>query len=183
LTHRPLTADDNKAIDRFVAVASRYCTTLEGAQALSGPQLVRKAAEQVPELYRAALDLPDFEPTTSGNDHARRVAAKGDARTVRASLPDEVAAYAVYWHSIDPFTGPPDEPEASDLRDDLVAIYEDVRTGLRSWASASADDRADIAWGWRFHFIHHWGRHATSALTAIHALLFERFIEVPHDSA
>jgi hypothetical protein len=180
---RPLTADEIQAIDRFVAVANRYCSTLEGAPALSGPQLVRRSAELLPELYRAALDLPDIEPATSGDDHARRGAAKEDAHVVHASLPHGIAAYSMYWHSVDPFTGPPDEPVASDLRNDLVKIYEDVRTGLRAWPAASTNERADIAWGWRFHFIHHWGRHVTSALTAIHALLFDRFIEFPQDSA
>jgi hypothetical protein len=151
---------------------------------MSGPQLLRAVAEELPALYRAALDLPDIEPATSNaEDLQLRAAASEDASRVKQSLPTELGEYALYWHIFDPLESPPDEPVASDLREDLVEIYEDVRTGIQSWPTVSADDRADIAWAWRFNFIHHWGQHATSALTAIHWLLFDRFIELSKDSA
>src|ERR1043166_3181102 len=181
MTQQTLTAKDVAAVDRFVAVARQYCSVMEGAHAASGPQLIRKSAELLPELYRAALDLPDIETGTTDGETALRMAAKEDAHIVQASLPNELADYSIYWHTFDPLESPPDEPVASDLRNDFVEIYEDVRTGIQTWAAASIEDKADIAWGWRFNFIHHWGRHAVSAMTAVHALLFARFIELPRD--
>jgi hypothetical protein len=184
VNHRSLTSDNVAAIDRFVSVANRYCSTLDSAKTMSGPELLRALAEQLPGLYRAALDLPDIEPATSdSNDLQLRAAANEDAHRVQESLPSELSDYAVYWQVFDPFEDPLSEPVASDLRSDLVEIYEDVRTGIQSWPTASSDDRADIAWEWRFGFIHHWGRHATSALTAIHWLLFDRFIELSKEPA
>jgi hypothetical protein len=63
---------------------------------------------------------------------------------------------------------PPDEPVVGDLADDLVAIYRDVAAGLALYDASCIDD---AIWQWGFNFQIHWGRHASSAIRALHCYL------------
>jgi hypothetical protein len=54
------------------------------------------------------------------------------------------------------------------LADDLGDIYRDVTTGLRAF---QAGHILQARWEWGFHFQHHWGEHATSAIRALHSWL------------
>ena len=108
---------------------------------------------------------------------ALRLEALEEARAVRDALPADLGQYSLYWFVFDPLETPPEEAVAGDLREDLIEIYEDVRTGLHNWPTTSSSERTDLVWQWRFDFVHHWGRHATAALAAVHALRFDRLID------
>ncbi|MNT90328.1 hypothetical protein D3C72_2312100 [compost metagenome] len=54
-----------------------------------------------------------------------------------------------------------------DLGDDLMDAYQDIRAGLLLFDEGRA---RDALWHWSFMHRVHWGRHATSALHALHCM-------------
>jgi hypothetical protein len=69
----------------------------------------------------------------------------------------------------DPIEVPASESVTGDLADDLMDIYCDLK-GLRY-----CDDghTFQAVFHWSFTFAVHWGRHATSALRALHCYLVD----------
>ena len=59
-------------------------------------------------------------------------------------------------------------PVVSDVVDDLLDIYLELKNGL---ATLEAVGWREAAWHWRESFVSHWGRHAVSALSALHNLV------------
>jgi hypothetical protein len=55
-----------------------------------------------------------------------------------------------------------------DLADDLVDIYRDVSAGSAFHDAGCVDD---AIWQWGFSFQTHWGKHASSAIRALHCYL------------
>jgi|AntDryMetagUQ889_1029465.scaffolds.fasta_scaffold07066_2 hypothetical protein len=78
--------------------------------------------------------------------------------------------WGIYW-VLDPLAiddGKPDpEVMAGDLSDDLADIWRDLKAGLRGLDEGGPE--MSIRWEWRWGFYNHWGPHATSALTVLHA--------------
>jgi uncharacterized protein DUF5063 len=73
-----------------------------------------------------------------------------------------------YWKVFDPFDLE-DGPLQTTISDDLADIYCDLQEGLVTLrASSLPSDR--IIWEWKFGLESHWGRHAVSAMNALHAL-------------
>jgi hypothetical protein len=68
----------------------------------------------------------------------------------------------------DPLSVPPDEPVVGSLSDDLCDVYREVVSGLREY---EAGRRAQAVWEWGFGLRHHWGKHATGAIRALHRWL------------
>jgi hypothetical protein len=73
--------------------------------------------------------------------------------------------FQYYWELFHSVTKEPEEPVCGDLVDDLLDIYKDVKEGLLAFESG---ERVLAAWHWRNTFGFHWGRHATSAIKALH---------------
>jgi len=69
-----------------------------------------------------------------------------------------------YWTVFDP----PDRNSLAEetLSDDIADIYLDLKNAIALQLSEIGPD--DLVWQWRFDFRNHWGRHAVSALTALH---------------
>ena len=171
----PLTPEGRATVDQFAKQAAAYCVLLDEADRYSPGEFLRLVQQRLLEVVRAALDLPDISPGTEQN--RVDLASKEAARIAQARLPPGLAEHAFYSHIFDPFEAPSEPPVGSDLRHDLVEIYEDLRSSLGRWKSGSEPEQADAVWDWRQGFIHHWGRHATEAIKTIHWLLFDQFIE------
>jgi Domain of unknown function (DUF5063) len=60
-----------------------------------------------------------------------------------------------------------EEPVMSDVGDDLLDTYHDIRRGLLLFDAQQADE---ALWHWSFLHQIHWGRHAVGALFALHCL-------------
>ncbi len=59
-----------------------------------------------------------------------------------------------------------------DVADDISDIYIDVRRGLDLFDRGL---ESDALWVWVFNFHIHWGKHATSAIRALHAYFAARW--------
>jgi hypothetical protein len=73
--------------------------------------------------------------------------------------------FQYYWEIFEPVTDTPEEAVCGDITDDLGDIYIDVKEGLLAYPLSEQS----AVWHWRTTFGFHWGRHATSALRALHA--------------
>jgi hypothetical protein len=63
------------------------------------------------------------------------------------------------------------EPVTATLSDDLSDIYCDVTKGLLTVAEHPDVVPASVVWQWKFDLQIHWGKHATSAIYAMHCFL------------
>jgi hypothetical protein len=116
-------------------------------------------------LYAAALELPQpwSESVTNTPEPAAAATHRLHAvRTRAAAIPLQH-----YGEIFSPLV-PPDEPVVGDLADDLVDIYRDVSAGLAFHDAGRVDD---AIWQWGFNFQIHWGKHASSAIRALHCYL------------
>lgn len=146
----------------FYRAADEFCTWA-GSHATDGPADVPQAVRALAGLYAAALALP-ADPER-GKD-----IAEPDPATHPTWIPavEHFAALPCrfYWVVFDPHAEPDGEPVAGDLVDDLADVYRDVATGVLLWEQGH---RNEAIWHWRFNSNVHWGRHAVSALAAMHA--------------
>jgi hypothetical protein len=62
------------------------------------------------------------------------------------------------------------------LGDDIADIYRDVRSGLEIYRQGTHCAIVGAAFDWKFGFSTHWGRHAVSALTALHEIMAENLL-------
>ena len=149
-------------LTEFAEVAAEYCawcdtpskTELDEAQV---------ALRILSRLYLLALKLRELEDTPG----------------VEVDRPDHAAWRAVYerfgalpfnyYASIhDPREIDSAEVDVGDLSDDLADIYRDLSAGLSIFRAGHA---AAAEWEWAWSFRHHWGRHASSAIHALHCWL------------
>lgn len=152
--------DKDEAMRAFANCASDYRSWCEGPRASDPLQLLREATWHVARLYAAALELPDVE-FADHPDPPDLPKTDWDAmfKSFRA-LP-----FNHYREVYDPSIDDVDEPVVGDVADDLADIYSDLIKGL--WLFDRGHTRA-AAWNWKFTFDAHWGRHAVSALRALH---------------
>jgi hypothetical protein len=68
-----------------------------------------------------------------------------------------------------------EKPVTGDLADDLADIYRDIKKGLDLYETGHV---TEALWDWNQSFHSHWGRHATSALHALHAYAADEDIDL-----
>jgi hypothetical protein len=121
---------------------------------------LREATRHLARLYAAALELPDVG-FTDHPDPPDLPKADWDAMFKSfGALP-----FNYYWEVYDPAIEDSDEPVVGDVADDLADLYSDLIKGL--WLLGRGHKMAAV-WHWKFTFGCHWGRHAVSALRALH---------------
>jgi hypothetical protein len=151
-------------VREFTETASRFCSLLEGASALSAYQLAREVAVILPELYRLGLLLPDVNPKTErpidGTVSHDKVAE------LRRGIQGIFGKLDLYREIFDAYENPDDEPVIGSVGDDLSSIYGELQDGLVAFVVSPEE----AVWHWKFGFINHWGRHLVSALRSIHHL-------------
>lgn len=144
---------------RFAELSQAYCRWAEGDPDPSTD--LQTALRLLPELYAAALNLPDTEP---GDRVAERMLEKSKAVFRRfGSLP-----FQYYEEIFDPFEDTPVSPVTGDICDDLADIYLDLKEGLDLYQQGEVDT---AVFSWRITFGFHWGRHLTGALNALHCFV------------
>jgi len=147
-------------LERFAEAAEEYCAWCE-AQAGEPRAEARSAIRHLAKLYALALDLrlpPDPDLELEGH-HT-------DDQTWKAIFERSSALPFSYYSVVfDPHTTPPEDPVTGDLADDLADIHRDLTCGLSLYR---AGHTTEAQWEWCHSFQSHWGRHASSALRALH---------------
>lgn len=74
---------------------------------------------------------------------------------------------AIWYYNaiVNPLVEPPETPVVMDLADDIADIYRDLSEGLALFDNGHT---AAAQWELAFSFHGHWGRHAASAISALH---------------
>jgi hypothetical protein len=172
----------------FVEVAQDFCRLLERKTRLSPRGFLRRVLKSTVALYGAGLKLPNVDPDRGYHpggqwfeknkrlpiqelikldpqvqEHSRR--HKLILRKIIRSLGGELRYQIVF----DPFQDR--ETVSSTLSDDLAGIYCDVKEGLLNIKS-SRRVSSSVIWQWKCDFESHWGRHAVSAINAMHCRLY-----------
>jgi len=164
------------AVQAFAAEARRYCTWAVSIE--QGDQGAANALRRIVALYEAALRLP--EPSVKGTQDDRPAFVSREEReAVRVACARLPLQY--YSELFDPLPVPADEePVVGDIADDIADIFSDVLGGLRCF---DRERVPDAVWEWAFGFQIHWGKHASSAIRALHAYLAENCRERLVDGA
>lgn len=152
-------------IDRFAIEAELFARwAAEGTD--EGAIAVRNGLLRFTRLYLAGLEIPECggDTGTDGSVSVRIDDAEWDMVFAHAArLP-----FDYYGKVSDPQPVPPEESLIGSLADDIADIYRDVVTGLRHF---QAGRRAEAIWQWTNSLQIHWGRHASSAIHALHCWL------------
>jgi hypothetical protein len=131
-----------------------------------GDTAAREALIRITRLYLAALYLPTLHDDDVEDDHVEERVDDGEWKAVYAAsarLP-----FDFYGETFDSQKVPPEDSGVGSLADDIADIYRDVVSGLREHQT---NRHARAVWNWTFGFQHHWGRHATGAIRALHGWL------------
>ncbi len=160
--------DENIAIQTFADTARRYGDWACDGVKTSGESLTEPLF-YVSNLYAQALSLPEREA-------AAEFAALYDRYAVGEQEWGQIfkgfceLPFQYYWSLFQPVADTPEEPGCGDLHDDLADIYRDLETGYRMYQDGHIDS---AVFHWKIRFRAHWGRHATSALYAMHCHVTE----------
>ncbi len=148
------------ALNEFVVVAREYVAWCESPSEGESED-ARRVLGLLVRLYSLALQLglpeaEDIEDEARSPDDAawRKVFERG------GKLP-----FTFYSEVFDPMVLPPEKPGIGDLADDIADLHRDLAEGL-SLINAGHDAAAE--WFFTFSFRSHWGRHASSAIRALH---------------
>ena len=151
--------------ERFSEEARQFIAWADGG-ASDEPLTAPLALRRVVALYAAALALPQPWSRGVSNRDDEPVAFGERLQALRrraAAIPLQH-----YGEIFSPLVAAPDEPVVGDLADDLLDIYRDVALGLQAHEDGRIDD---AIWHWGFNFQIHWGKHASSAIRALHCYL------------
>jgi hypothetical protein len=158
----------------FTGRAHDVCTTLEHAGERGLIPTLQELARLLPQLYAVAITLPAVEPTN--DQSAKSELEPDDVRPLLFALAELLGPYDSYVEIFNPRDPQPGDPVTGMLSGDLAELYLDLRNSVALLERPNLAS-VDVLWEWRFAFSFHWGRHLTSALRVIHALLFEEFVE------
>jgi len=167
----PSALHDSPPVLEFRGLAFKYCALIESHRELTRLKFLKMCLDLLPDLYKKALVLPRFEPTRESLPE--RSIKHDEWADLFGSIRERLGKYDSYREVFDPIFPEQDDPTQSSLADDLADIYRDLKNGLIYWDMVSPTRYEDAVWEWSFNFACHWGQHLTSALRAIHFLVFD----------
>jgi hypothetical protein len=144
----------------FSQAAERFCTW---AETDPGEDDLYRALHHVAELYALQVAMPGADPEPEAED---LYVDKNDHVALHRRF--QRLPFQSYGEAFDTTVVPPEEASVGDIADDLLDIYCDVKTGLTHYR---AGHPVQAAFHWKFTWGVHWGRHATSALRALHCFM------------
>jgi hypothetical protein len=147
------------AVLAFKGAAEQFCAWAETSPDDAADDLYL-AMRYVAELYALLLAMPGADPDPSV---AQEFVDKNDHKPIYARFGRLPLQY--YGEVFDTTSVPPEDPTVGDLADDLLDIYTDIKGGLLYFAQGHPEQ---AVFHWQFTWGIHWGRHATSALRAMH---------------
>ncbi len=152
----------------FCTQARSYCSFIEDSPATNSRAFAQVCLTHLLGLYQLALQLPDVEPESS---HLPEEINYEKWNVVRKKIAGRLTR-DYYWVVFEPFEHEQPEPVCGSLSDDLADIWRDLKPGVAVIDCPTPTSVSAFAWHWRFSFESHWGRHAASAITALHAHCF-----------
>jgi hypothetical protein len=172
----------------FVAAANEFCGLLEKEVHPSKQEFLRDVLKATVTLYSAGLDLPDvgpapgFKPLGEWFEKNKRLPVEEQIRlnpriqersrrkhSIRVNIIRWLGGERPYQKVFEPFRD--QESISTTLSDDLEDVYCDAKEGLLAM-EGSERPSASVVWQWKFGLGTHWGRHAVSAINALHCLSF-----------
>ena len=148
-------------VESFADAAAAFCAWCEQPARGDSDTDARTAIRHLSRLYSLALELripPDPDPDLDGEGT--------DAATSRAVFERcSELPFSVYSVVFDPHVVPPEKPVVGDLGVDLAEIHSELVDGLTLHRAGHV---TEAECEWRESFELHWGRHASSALRALH---------------
>lgn len=132
-------------------------------EGLSGQTALRHLSK----LYSMALDLR----VPSNVDYDLEGEESSDELWKTVFDHCSILPISYYSDVFDPHTVPGEVPVVGDLGDDLADIHRDLTRGLLLYRAGHS---AEAEWDWRNSFWTHWGRHASSAIRALHSWFADR---------
>jgi Domain of unknown function (DUF5063) len=179
------------AVMRFVTTGKSFCGLFE-KRSRSRRSFIEQVLKATVALYAAGLELPHTRPEReynplgewwSRNKHLslkerlkRDPKVRGYSRRynrIRKQIAANLGGDKAYRKVFDPFASD-DGSVTTTLSDDLADIYCDLQEGLLHMPTNSDVVPRSTIWQWKFNMQIHWGRHAVSALNALHDLAFHR---------
>jgi hypothetical protein len=151
--------EESSTISIFANLVREFCDWAEG-QPKSEEEEVHIAINLLASLYSGALSLPNHD---AGEDIEEEAVSDGQWKVIYrrfGALP-----FNYYLEFFSPAKLDDDEHVTGDLADDLADIYRDLKEGLSLY---DLGHRKEAVWDWKSNFYMHWGRHASSALHALH---------------
>lgn len=177
--------ESHPTLARFSVLAAQFCALFEsGAQPPPEEQL-RSLHQLLPQLYSAALALPNAHvvfaddaaaSTTPLKEPASATAPLVESAHLFDGLAEHLGLRRFYREVFDAYADPSDPEVMGDLIDDVEDIHHDLLKGLVAFRAGNFDE---ALWSWRLSFRSHWGEHATSALRALFALSAWRDVPWP----
>lgn len=160
----PVRTHRQQIAHRFSVEARHFVEWADGRND-AGPLTAPVALRRVVAVYTAALALPQPWSEHVSNDRDDDL----DLSDRLAAVRHRASAIPLQHYSeiFSPLV-PPEEPVVGDLADDLTDIYRDLAVGLHLHEGGDIDD---ALWEWGFKFQIHWGKHASSAIRALHCYL------------
>jgi hypothetical protein len=178
----------DRAVALFVEAAQSFCELLEAKSHFSKQQFVRDVLTGTVALYSAGLQLPEVEPDAGfkplgewfekhkglpvGEQIKQNPGVQEHSRLkqmIRENIILSLGGELPYQKIFEPFRD--HESVTTTISDDLEDVYCDVKEGLLAM-EGSEGVSASIVWEWKFGLESHWGRHAVSAISALHSLVF-----------
>jgi hypothetical protein len=154
-------------IASFKSAATIYCRLLESPAEANAGQFLRRCSVALADVYAAAARLPSDISATDREGHHRETDGKVRQELALEDRLTQRFGDFPYWLVFDPFSrNDADSPVMTGLMRDLAEVYSDLREALER------DEDDDSVWDSRFAFDHHWGRHASAALYALHNLVW-----------
>lgn len=179
MTHA-LSEAETRAAEACTRAAERYCAVVDSHAKYRAAGFVRSVHTALTALYGAALELTTVEP--SAGDSAPGPVTTEYESALSHGLAATMAPYHIHWFVFDPVEHQPAEPVPGHLPADLSEIYRDVRNSRAGWTNRDLSTRRDSLWQMHFDFTSHWGRHAVTAMAAMHSLLHDQHIEALDDA-
>jgi hypothetical protein len=179
-----------------MAAADKYCDLIEHSQDYLRIDFLRACAELLPELYVAALRLPDAQGDSRvsrqrGRFHnacgKQRRDLEWDAycgayidtekwKRVYDTLSEKLGDRRWYWQVFDPYADK--DSIRGDLADDLADIWRDAKQELICYRKGGLRHKEQAVFEWRLEVMCHWGdHHFASAMAAIHSVLRDAYLE------
>lgn len=145
-------------IQAFAQAATTFCDWCRSKPGDERSE-ARLALRNLSRLYLLAQELRELE----------------DAPDIDADRPNSAAWHMIfkrfgtmpfsYYQSIFDPHNINEAAATGDLADDLADIYRDLSEGVALYDAGHVDS---AEWAWAFSFRKHWGRHAASAIHALH---------------
>jgi len=150
-------------LEQFIGSAkafSEWCVSVPG----DGVAEARTALALLSRLYTQALSLR-LPSAVKSAFHGERA---DDATWYEVFDRSQSLPCNLYSVVFNPHNDPSEEPVVCEIADDIADVFRDLSEGISLYEEGRF---AEAEWALRFSFQHHWGRHASSAIYALHCWL------------